>query len=544
MKIPFALLTFAPCLGGCALAQNAPETVAAAPASVTAPTKISAAVAKAPGVPMSTMNVTVSVNNKSQPIRPDALGFNANFVRGGSYQDAALLKTIESLAPGHLRYPAGTLANYWDWRAGWVQKDIGKLPHGWSNLKPNFNTLEDLKIGVDATGATPLFVLNMLHSTLDNELEMLRAARKLGMPIKLVELGNEFYLSSPDYIEKFPTPESYGAMANEWAAKIKAEFPGVQIAAIGAATNPPDDERRQTWDEKLYPVLDGKNIDAITLHVYQGAGVGKRSKAMEATGLIGEAKQPKAKSDMWDSDEAQTEQWQQFQTDAGLTRMMSQPATRFFYLKELKTLPAGMEAWITEYNLFDRVGPVRGTWAHGLFAAMLPLNFVRNPKIQMLTYHDLYSGPTFGAIFIGKGGFDQLTNLIETAPGSPADGTLTAMGQTHRLLGRAMKGATGVSALEFADNPQVEAGRVAVNALFGRVFTAKGRRAAILTNITAQPFDLGKIPFAADARVTQISGDPRVYVTGPDSLATIEGALGAELKVPAYSMTLIEETTK
>ena len=485
--------------------------------------------------------MTVTISDKSQPIRPDSLGYNAGFVRGGSYQDAALLKTIESLAPGHLRYPAGTLANYWDWRTGWVQKSVGKLPHGWSNLRPNFNMLEDLKKGVDATGATPLFVLNMLHSTLDEQLEMLRAAKKLGMPVKLVELGNEFYLSSPDYIEKFPTPESYGVVANQWAAKIKAEFPGVQIAAIGAATNPSDDERRQTWDEKLYPVLDLKNIDAITLHVYQGAGVGKRSKAMEATGLIGEAKAPEAKSDMWDSDEAQTGQWQEFQTDAGLQRMMSGPTTRFFYLKELKTLPPNTQAWITEYNLFDRVGPVRGTWAHGLFAAMLPLNFVRNPKIQMLTYHDLYSGPTFGAIFTGKGGFDQLTKLTDTAPGSPPDDTLTAMGQTHRLLGRAIKGASGVSALEFNSNPKVEAGRVPVNALFGRVFTAKGRRAAILTNITAQPFDLGKFPLAAGARVTQISGNPRAYVTGPDSLTTVECPLGADLKVPGYSITLIEE---
>ena len=508
------LFALAPLFGGCASAQPAP---------------------------ISLMNATLSIAKTSQPIRHDAMGYNDNFVRGGSWSDAALLKTVTNLEPGHLRYPGGTLANYWNWRAGWVQKDVGELPHGWSRLKPNPNKLEDFKVAIDATGATPLFVLNLLHSTLDEQLEMLRAAKKLGLPIQLVELGNEFYLSAPDNIKKFPTPESYGVMANEWAAAIKAEFPGVQIAAIGAATNPPDDQRRQTWDEKLYPVLDLKNIDAITLHVYQGAGVGKRSKTMEATGLVGEAKQPKAKSDMWDSDEAQTQQWQEFESDAGLQRMMTQPATRFFYLKELKTLPTGTQAWITEYNLFDRVGPVRGTWAHGLFAAMLPLNFVRNPKIQMVTYHDLYSGPTFGAIYNGQAGFNELAPLTATPPATPPAGTLTAMGQANVLLGHATKGATGVSALEFTANPKVEAGHVPVSALFGRVFNSKNRRATILTNITAQPFNLGVTPFAADARVTQISGDPRVYVTAPDSLTKTESVLGAELRVPAYSITLIEE---
>ena len=479
--------------------------------------------------------LSATISEKSHPIRPDALGFNGGFIRGGSWEDADLLKTFESLDAGHLRYPAGTVSNYWDWRTGWFRKDATKLPHGWGNAKPNPYKLEDLKIAVDATGATPLLVLNMLTSTLDDQMEMLRAARKLGLPVKTIELGNEYYLSSSDYVAKFPTAASYGEEANRWAAAIKAEFPDAKVGVAGAAVRPTDNARRKTWNEQLYPVL--KNIDAISLHVYQGAAVGKqRSKQLEETGLEEdtEAKTSKPKDGMWEADDIQESQWADFSTPAGLKRMLNGPAARFQGLKEVRNLPPNVDAWLTEYNLFDRVGPVRGTWAHGLFAALLPLNFLRSYRVQMLTYHDLYGGPVFSAIFAGDGGFDKLSTKIAPEPPQGKQYALTAPGETQRLLGLAMKGATQVRDLEFAG-----AGK---NTLTGDVFARKGgARSAIVVNASEQSFSWSQTPFAATAQVTQLSGDPRAYVTGPDSLTRVQRALGSEIVLPAYSITLIEE---
>ena len=529
LKFPFALFALAPFIAGCAVAQNANETTPAqaAPAPAQAPLVISTA----------PISVAVTEETTAHDIRPDTLGYNTSFIRGGSWDDAAMMAALKKLQPGHLRYPAGTIANYWDWRAGWVQKNVGELPHGWSNLNPNPYKLEDLKKAVDAVNATPLFVLNMLHSTLDEQMEMLRAAQKLGLPVKAIELGNEFYLPSSDYIKKYPNAEDYARDANVWAAKIKAEFPDAQVAAIGSAAFPQDNPRRVTWNDRVFPLL--QNIDAMTLHVYQSAGVGTQpSNSMEATGLTGEKKVPQAKNDMWANAELQQKQWDEFNTDAGLQTMLGLPAARYENLGDLKKWPDGKELWLTEYNLFDRVGPVRGTWAHGLFAVTLALNFLRDDRIQILTFHQLDGPATFSTVFDSENAFSDLD--IGTPP-KTKPGTFTATGQSNRLLGRAMKNASSSRALEFSPNPQFEV-RVKQGALIGRAFTVGKRQSAIIVNNTAQSFVLGELPLPKGSHVTQVSGDPRAYV--PQGFHENNSTLDKELPVAAYSVTLVEGLAK
>ena len=515
MKQLLLTLTLAPFISGCALAQNKPATDAA-----TAPAMAA---------------LTATISEKSHEIRPDALGYNTSPVGGQEWSDAKYLQTVVTMEPGHLRYPAGTVSNYWDWRTGWFRADSKNLPHGWSKLKPKSYKLEDLKIAVDATGATPVLVLNMLTSTLDDQMEMLRAARKLGLPVEVIELGNEYYLSSKDYVAKFPTPQSYGAEASRWAAAIKAEFPDAKVAVAGAAVRASDNARRKTWNAGLYPAL--KNVDAVSLHVYQGSMLGVQvSNQLEETGLEAdeEKTKEKPKSGMWAADDTQERQWAQFSKPGALKKMLAAPAGRFESLDEVRDLPDGVDAWLTEYNLFDRVGPVRGTWAHGLFAVMMPLNFMRSDRVKLFTFHQLSGAQPFSAIFDGDGGFGALSKNISATELKATPYALTATGQTHRLLGIALKGATQVRALEFGSDK---------SGLIGDVFsTADGKnRTAVVVNPTEKSLSWSQPPLAATAKVTQLSGDPRAYVLGPDSLKQTEGELGDKITLPAYSMTLIEE---
>src|SRR5207248_10180294 len=128
---------------------------------------------------------------------------------GVRWSNSSLLRALAELKPQTLRYPGGTVANYWDWRQGWFVRGA-QVPPNWYNLPPAPAPLEDFKQAIKASGATPVFVLNMLTSTLDAQLAMLRHARWLGLPVALVELGNEFYLNAPDYAAAFPTGQDYG----------------------------------------------------------------------------------------------------------------------------------------------------------------------------------------------------------------------------------------------------------------------------------------------------------------------------------------------
>jgi hypothetical protein len=58
------------------------------------------------------------------------------------------------------------------------------------------------------TGATPMFDLNVMTAPLSDQIAMLRSAQQVDkLPVKYVELGNEFYLCDTDYVQAFPTAQ-------------------------------------------------------------------------------------------------------------------------------------------------------------------------------------------------------------------------------------------------------------------------------------------------------------------------------------------------
>jgi hypothetical protein len=471
----------------------------------------------------------VSLTGEPRPIPAYFLGYNGNLARGGSWRDAALLSAFSSLHPGHLRYPAGTIANYWDWRAGWF-KTGAEAPYGLGKATPNPYRLEDLKRACVACGAEPQIVLNLLTSTLDEQIEMLRAARDLGLTVSRVELGNEFYLEKEDYKACFPTAEDYGRVANEWIVAIKREFPKMKVGVVGAAVRAQDGVRRRTWNPRLLPTL--KGADALVLHIYQGAGLATRvDETMEATGLVKES----------DSRVSRTEQHAmktKFESPAGVARVLGMAFRRWQELPELKEIPRGMEVWVTEYNLFDRTGPVRGTWAHGLDSAVLTLNFLQDARITLATHHSLYGNAMFSAIIQGENAFAGLTENKTATPYA-----LTASGRTLALLGEALRGGVSAQRLAFPFNPEIFVPRLnPYPSLVGWKFNRGSVAKYFILNLSAKVITLppgGAMPTAG--KFTQISGDPHALVTGPSALtvATRDLSRDVGLKLPPYSCTLV-----
>jgi hypothetical protein len=168
-----------------------------------------------------------------------------------------------------VRFPGGDVGNYWDWQAGTVYP-IGKA----SKTQDSLSALSGL---AHNTRTVPLYNLNVmtlnnalvhgssLHQAVENQIHMLQAAHGLGLPVQYLELGNEFFWSSPDHQQAFPKASDYASMMNDWTARLKQEFPEATIAAVGSIPSS-GDGRTKDWNAAVIGKIRG--INAITLHRY------------------------------------------------------------------------------------------------------------------------------------------------------------------------------------------------------------------------------------------------------------------------------------
>jgi hypothetical protein len=197
------------------------------------------------------------------PAAAQIRGFNQNWSQLPALATGNMVALMRRLKPAMIRYPGGTVTHGWDWR-------VGQLT---SRPSSQIHPIADVKSLSDSLNAPVIVVLDIVYRTLDDQLEMLRALQRIGVPFSHVELGNEIYLQDAEYAARFPTGADYGAEANRWAAAIKAEFRDVKVAAllfarpVGTA-NP----RGQNWNTSLLSGPTG-NIDAWTFHIYIGLGL-------------------------------------------------------------------------------------------------------------------------------------------------------------------------------------------------------------------------------------------------------------------------------
>ena len=308
--------------------------------------------------------VPVSLTGPVRTVTPTLLGLNAVNVTGPRWDDSKLDAVLQKFGPGVLRYPGGTNANYWDWQTGWFQ------PGSWPSETPTpvDDKIGVFKVGLSAAGSAPMFVLNVLTyqgaigsdqlnaTMLNGQIAFLRAAAQAGLPVKMVELGNELYLTGAvntgphgqDYATRFPTAASYASQMNTWIAALHQDFPGVQVAPVAADPNfiPGVSARRQTWDQDVLPALHGE--DVVSVHEIQRV----------------------------------------YQPGPAAT-VLAQPYIRYqtFKSKQLNLIVADkLPVWLTAYNMEDQTPghTIEGTWMHGLYVAEQTLLFLANPVFKYI----------------------------------------------------------------------------------------------------------------------------------------------------------------
>lgn len=439
----------------------------------------------------------VRVGAATRPVPLGFVGFNGTIGSGerGVWLEEGFRAAVERLQPGTIRIFGGTTANYWDWRSGEFVRDR-QVPDkfvGRDEVAPPLH-LEDFVRVLEQSGAVPLFNLNVVTSTLDEQLAMLRAARSLGLPIERVELGNELYF--PHYRDEYPTAERYAAMANEWAVAIKSEFPDAQVAAVADVPRGDSGRRVAEWNERVLPLL--HEVDAVTIHVYFESGLGQQ-------GLDG---------------------------PAGLTSLLRAADERWREAERsvIERVPPGLEVWVTEWS-----APAPGRWGQGLAVASLAVRQLLEPKIGLSVYHSLVGSGIFTAIFpsdhgLAFEGFSEGSDVRTERYGFSAVGW--AMSQFAALL----DGATSASPLEFAPVRLSDGTVVEGTPLLGAWVVGK-QSGGVIVNQSSHPVTAALPPELQGLRYGVLSAAPNVLVASSTSLEASDGTTGRFVELAPYSVT-------
>lgn len=424
----------------------------------------------------------------SRPITESFEGTNLDFTGVAEpYGQTSVRNAVTSLRPGTIRYPGGAIANYWDWQTGSVDEpaSTSATAAGRTKFKPGKHqtygfTLSTLEQLTTMTGAVPIFDLNVMTSTLADQLQMLQTAARLGLPIRYVELGNEFYLSNSNYLHAFPTPASYANLVATWAPAIHAEFPSAQVAAV--ATLSTATPREQTWNATLLDIA-GSDINAVTLHDYPSNPTPGNTLPSPSTLLA-----------------AASLEWQ--------------PVDAI-----INALPSHLSVWLTEYNLglVDRAlgsPPLGSTWEHALYVAQLDEEELASPRVALTDYWDLFG------------------NAIDAQFTTAVPPVATPTGTATQLIDQAMIGATKITEFTFANDPVLDGSAKSVSGF--EVTSASGGTRLVFVNLGSNSAALATssvIPRGASAR--QLSGslsNQEVHVRFFNT--------ASHLTLPPYSITV------
>ena len=448
-----------------------------------------------------------AASGPSRPIEPWSLGLNGANMAGPAFSDPGFAAALTTFRPGTLRYPGGTVANFFDWRTGWYRTASKRWP-GQPSVQTDMR-LETFASAIRATGAVPVFDLNLVTwngriatdaddaAMLTDQLALLNAAQALGLPVLRVELGNELYLNGPSspstaYRQRFPTAQGYAQTANRWAAAIHDRFPAAQVAAVATEANavPNLSQRRATWNDGLLPAL--TEVDAVTIHENM------RVSTTSADVLLAKPQQQ-------------------------LTAVRTH---------ELAELPAGLQVWVTEFNLADQNGRWFGTWAHGLFVAELAVSLLTTPGIGQAALHNVVGGTESAALFTGTAGFGA------TGPATVRFGR-TACGTALAIVQSAVRTATSAQALAFAGGPVLAPS--GVPGLVGVRLTGPSGTSLVVVNLTAlaSTIDVTSVLGAASATRSTISRALTERLTGTPVLPTTAQVPTGAVPVAAYSLNVL-----
>lgn len=347
-------------------------------------------------------------------------------LNGGSlvttYEDQPLsdsvLAAVEALRPGLLRFPAGTFANYYDWKTGTYQ--VAGTPDVASpRRRLRSFPIDSLFSLARRWGARVSYVVNVYQDPPEKTAELARYIKDHGYRVAFWELGNE--AASPRLSDKFRSVQDYLDVARAHARAIHEVFPH---ARVGVTT-----QNRSfaiaSWNRRL--ATQG-SFDDIVVHRYLGPNRGERQrlKGRDATISVADAL-------------------------PDLLRHSSPGVVTRTY----DDLFSGKRYWVSEWGLLYMHTNVEDSMAHAVWMGRTFIAFLRDPSVQMAAYWNFNASP-FELVDEVEGHlvrrlpyyvFQMISRRLATARQTAAVRLQTTDGDAAGLVGQLLVDSAGHRAL-------------------------------------------------------------------------------------------------
>lgn len=242
-----------------------------------------------PGLPTG-VDATVTVEwNSSRTFNRGVYGFNANMSRGVfAPLDPPLVAEVAALVPELIRFPGGSVANFYHWNGQPGNLNLAEVQSSNSaalnsRMLAAYNDLQSRRGGIlsfddfaalcQTTGVTsPIIVANLYRGSTAESAGWVQHSQSLGFQPVGWELGNEGYIQS-HYNDQQLAPTAYAAdyvaTATAHAQAMRAIDPNLRLG-VPVAVDPitgVQDSYHQAWNQTLAAQ---SFYDAVIAHYYVG----------------------------------------------------------------------------------------------------------------------------------------------------------------------------------------------------------------------------------------------------------------------------------
>lgn len=208
------------------------------------------------------------------PVNPGVFGINIGFAfKRELDKDSGFVQLLRELKPQSLRFPGGTVANYYHPNLPVYGYKKEEIPFGLGTLymeqtRRDENILYNFIRLAKSVNAGVVYCANVYTGSTKEILFVISELKKNNIPIMGVELGNEFSLM--EYRKKFPEAKVYIDKIKATAKAIRLKHPELRIVVIGGdGVAPNDNTARGKFMRGWNQDLSKENFfDAYTWHPY------------------------------------------------------------------------------------------------------------------------------------------------------------------------------------------------------------------------------------------------------------------------------------
>lgn len=233
-----------------------------------------------------TLSISIDVDlSNPKPVEPLLYGFStaAMYWQMNATSDT-FLNAVSELKPRLLRFPGGTLGEFYHWNKPGYGLDYEEVKqHNVSyaeslkaqnayEAKRGARYVDEFVTLAKRLDCDVIVCANMLTGSVDEMTSLLNYLKQNGVNVPAVELGNEIYL--PKLQKFYKTPKSYIDACKPYAAALRQQFPNIKIGVTAApymkiSDEPGENDKISDYYKSFNDALAKENFyDAYIVHYY------------------------------------------------------------------------------------------------------------------------------------------------------------------------------------------------------------------------------------------------------------------------------------